>query len=279
MELLFNNKNNKEYQVLLNNLLKDIFLDFSFWYDLDLWNDQYESYSFMDKGEIVSNICLFKTEVLFEGEKYPALSVGAVATREDYRGMGLSRKLMEHIIQKYPNTPMYLSANEDVVNFYPRFGFERIYEKLPTASCTIDNNITPVKVHYQDKLILDYIYNRVNFSQTLDCMGSESINIFHIYLGYLHEHIYHISDIDTLVIGEQDGKSLKLYGVFSLKPITFEDLKHNLPFKGIRTIEFGFMPPWEDIDFTMNDYETDPIFVRGVTKNLGDFKFPELSTT
>lgn len=37
MQISFCNGNDKEYQFMLNNLLKNIFLDFQFWYDLNLW--------------------------------------------------------------------------------------------------------------------------------------------------------------------------------------------------------------------------------------------------
>lgn len=146
MQIHFNNRNNKEYQYLLNNLLKDIFFDFQFWYDLDLWDDNYESYSIIENGEMVSNICVYKAQILFHGNRYDALSVGAVATKKEYRGRGFMRALMEHIIRKYDNVPMYLSANDSVVDFYPRFGFKRVYEKLPICACTIDNACVPHKL-------------------------------------------------------------------------------------------------------------------------------------
>jgi len=131
---------------MLNNLLKDIFFDFQFWYDLNLWDENYESYSIIENGEIVSNICVYKTQILFNQKKYSALSVGAVATKKEYRGRGLSRTLMEQIIKKYDNVPMYLSANDSVVDFYPKFGFKRIYEKLPICECVINNAVIP-KLH------------------------------------------------------------------------------------------------------------------------------------
>lgn len=56
MQISFCNGNDKEYQYKLNNLLKDIFFDFMFWYDLNLWDENYESYSIVDKDEIVSNL-------------------------------------------------------------------------------------------------------------------------------------------------------------------------------------------------------------------------------
>jgi len=279
MQISFCNGNDKEYQYKLNNLLKDIFFDFMFWYDLNLWDENYESYSIVDKDEIVSNICVYKTHIIFNGKRYSALSVGAVATKKEYRGRGLAGTLMKHIIEKYDNVPMYLSANDNVVNFYPKFGFRRVYEKLPVCECAVNNHIRPNKLSYDDPRVWNYVYNRVNFSKKLDCLNSVSINIFHIYWGYLRDCIYEIPEIDTMVIARQNGEVLKLIGVFSLKDICFSELTRYLPFTGVKRIEFGFMPYWPDVNYTMTEYETDPLFVRGVNCDLGDFKFPELSVT
>ncbi|KNY27526.1 GNAT family N-acetyltransferase [Pseudobacteroides cellulosolvens] len=279
MQILFNNGNDKNYQVMLNKLLKDIFLDFQFWYDLNMWDDKYESYSIMENGEIVSNISVFKTQVLLNNKQYSALSLGSVATKPECRGKGLSRILMEHILKKYDNMPMYLWANENVVDFYPKFGFERVKEKLPVYECSINNDITPVKLEYSIQKVWDYIYNRKNFSSRLDCLNTQSINVFHVHWGYLKDNIYELPEIDTMVIAEKNGTTLKLIGVFSLGSISFTELMSHFPFSNIEKIEFGFMPYWDDLDYVMQDYETDPIFVRGVNCDLEGLKFPELSIT
>jgi len=99
---------------------------------------------------------------------------------------------MEYIIEKYEGSPMYLFANEDVVNFYPKFGFNCVFEKLPVCHCIINNDTNPKKLQYNDPKVWDYVYKRVNFSQRLDCLNSASINIFHIYSGYLKSLIYEI---------------------------------------------------------------------------------------
>lgn len=129
-QIVFSNNNDKKYEYMLNNLLKNIFLDFQFWYDLNLWDDKYESYAIVERDEIVSNICVFKTQLVFNQKQYLALSIGAVATKEESRGKGYSKALMNHFISKYEGIPMYLSANESVVDFYPKFGFTRINEKF-----------------------------------------------------------------------------------------------------------------------------------------------------
>lgn len=279
MQISFNNGNDKEYQYRLNNLLKSVFFDFQFWYDLNLWDENYESYSIVENGEIVSNICVFKTQILFNQKQYSALSVGAVATKKEYRGRGLSRALMEHIIKKYDTVPMYLSANDSVVDFYPKFDFKRIYEKLPICECKINNDVMPNKLSYDDPRVWNYVYNRVNFSQKLDCLNTACINIFHIYWGYLRNCIYELPEIETMVIARQEREILKLIGVFSLKDISFSDLARHLPFTNVNRIEFGFMPCWPDVNYIMKEYETDPLFVRGLRCDSGDFKYPELSVT
>jgi len=277
--IVFNNSNDKNYQGMLNKLLKNIFLDFQFWYDLNLWDDKYESYAIIEDDEIVSNICVFKTQLVFEQMQYLALSIGAVATKKEYRGKGYSKILMDHIISKYDGIPMYLSANDSVVDFYPKFGFTRTYEKLPICNCEINNKIEPQKLQYDNEKVWKYIYNRQNFSQKLDCLNTFSVNVFHIHWGYLKGCIYEIPEIDTMIIAEQKGSTLKLIGVFSLRNLKFTELLQLLPFNNINKIEFGFMPYWSDTNYTMQEYETDPLFIRNVNCDLGDFKFPELSIT
>ena len=279
MQISFCNGNDKEYQRKLNDLLKNVFLDFKFWYDLNLWDEKYESYSIQEGGQIISNVCVFRTQMLYKGRACSALSIGAVATKSEYRGKGFARVIMEHIIKKYDHMPMYLSADEDVTGFYPRFGFERIYEKLPIAKYTIDNDRMANKVNFDSEKLRHYVYNRKNICQSFDCLNTASINLFHIFLGPLKDHIFDIPELDTIIIGKQNGATLKIIGVFSMREITFADLANYLPFKNVRRIEFGFMPYWEDLQYEMIRNETDPLFVRGLTCELGDFKFPELSFT
>jgi len=279
MEISFCNADDKGYQERLNRLLKPIFLDFKFWYDLRLWDSNYESYSIMENDEIVSNICVYKTEVLLYGKRYQALSVGAVATAEAYRGKGYARRIMEHIIGKYPDMPMYLSANETVLDFYPRFGFERVVEHLPVANYRIDNDLLAHMIRFDNPKVWEYVYNRKNFSSVLDCENTASINLFHIYLAPLKECIYEIPELQTMVIAEQERDVLRIAGVFSLAEIAFSDLVKYLPFRNVSVIEFGFMPCWKDLEYEMRAVETDPLFVRGVRCDPGKVKFPDLSFT
>jgi len=277
MQIHFCNSNDKEYQKRLNAFIAPIFLDFQFWYDLNLWDENYESYSIMQDDEIVSNLCLYKTEIVINGKKLQALQMGAVATKKELQGRGYARLLMEHVLNKYPTTPMYLYANNTVLDFYPKFGFTRADEKLPVTEYEINNEIAPVKLKFDDPLVWQHVSNRVNFSQELDCLNTASLNMFHIHLGYLKDHIYHLPELETIVIATNDDE-LKIWGVFSQREITFAELAEHLPFTGVDEVVFGFMPCWPDLEYELIEHETEPKFVRGDCDFSG-LKFPELSMT
>ena len=80
------------------------------------------------------------------------------------------------------------------------------------------------QLQYNDPKVWDYVYNRINYSDRLDCINTKSINIFHIHFGYLKDFIYEIPELKTMVIAEQKESTLKLIGVFSLMDISFGDL-------------------------------------------------------
>ena len=286
MPIVFCNTDDKAYQRRLNALLSPIFLDFTFWYDLNLWDARYESYALALDGEggpLVSNICVFKTQLLWRGKPMEALSVGAVCTAPQHRGKGYARMLMERVIERYPTTPMYLSANESVLDFYPRFGFRPAREKLPVLDCAIDNACPPTKLAqklaFDDPKVARYLRERKVFSNVLDCANTDSISLFHIHLGPYKDCLYEIPACQALAVAGQEGETLRLHGVFALRPVRWESLAARLPFAGVRRVEFGFVPDALGAPFRWEEFDGDPLFVRGAACELGDFKFPDLSFT
>ncbi len=65
--------------------------------------------------------------ILPPGEKYPEASIGRVLTRVAWRGVGLGRTLMRQGIENcqrlFPDTPLRISAQAHLENFYGSFGF------------------------------------------------------------------------------------------------------------------------------------------------------------
>jgi len=282
MPIICCNTDDKDYQRRLNALLSPIFLDFSFWYDLNLWDERYESYAVtLDgaAGPIVSNICVFKTRLLWRGAPVEALSLGAVCTDPRHRGKGYARMLMERVLARYPRQPMYLSANESVLDFYPRFGFRPVREKLPALICTIDNASPPAKPAFDDPKVARYVRERKVFSNLLDCANADPVALFHIHLGPYKDCLYEIPECQALAVAGQEGETLRLYGLFALRSVRWEELAARLPFAGVRRVEFGFAPDALGAPFHWEEFDGDALFVRGARCELGDFKFPDLCFT
>jgi len=279
MPIVFCNSNDKTYQRGLNALLSQVFFDFSFWYDLNLWDERYESYAIVEDGRFVSNICVFKTRILWRGRPCLALSLGAVCTDPQYRGRGHARTLMEHVLGRYPDTPMYLSANEGVLDFYPRFGFRRVFEKQPALACSIDNDCRPVRLAFDDPKVTAYVRGRRIFSTIVDCANADTVTLFHIHLGPYKDCLYELADCGVLLVASQEEETLSLHGAFAPRPVAWSELVPRLPFAGVRRVEFGFAPDVLGAPFHWEEVAGDPLFVRGVDCDLGDFKFPDLCFT
>jgi len=252
-----------------NNQYNDLMMDtFGFslekWHRKRVWDDSYECYSIIENGIMIANISVYKMKLLINGSQQDCIQIGGVATRKEYRGKGLSRSLMEYILIIYPDTPSFLFANDDVLEFYPKFGYESTTEKQPYIECNLQSKGEMKKFELKDSKIDCYLRERGQFSKVLDCTNHYSINWFHIQNIYL-EDSYDISDLDVMVVGEQKDNILRIYDVISKNPVSFPQIVPHLHFSGVDIIEFGFNPDWLGIDYSIreNKLEGSTLFVKG----------------
>jgi len=281
-EITVNKQNNEKYEALFDDLIQEVFgFSFAPWLEHKLWDEHYESYSIIRDGRMLANTCVYKTDMIVNGQRSPAIQLGAVCTRESERGKGLSRLLTEHILSLYKETPAYLFANESVLDFYPRFGFKQIQIHRPVLAASINNDPTKAVKHEADsKTVVKAINNRKAFSNTLDCLNTGSIQMFHLLMGY-PDDIYSLPENDVIVIAQQSDTGLYIADVIARKPVAFEKLKIELPFNGVEVIEFGFCPDWLDVSpvwepVGMNDF---PVFIKGEWNLPETFCFPATSET
>ncbi|MDA2704882.1 GNAT family N-acetyltransferase [Bacillus cereus] len=108
-------------------------------------------------------------------------------THPDYRHQGLATKLMNHIIKKYEKDYdfIYLFANDTVLEFYPKFGFEKVQEssfslKVSNMICQIDKKYDLRKLDVNNQadfeLMKKYEAERIPVSSRL---GLKNSNIIH----------------------------------------------------------------------------------------------------
>jgi len=282
IEISFNNRCNPEYETLFDNLIQEVFgFSFSQWLERKLWDENYESYSVIENGRMLSNVNIYKADMIVQGKTVQTNRFGAIATRKDSRGKGLSRALIEHILSLYPDTPALLTANPSVLDFYPLFGFKQTQTYKPEVAVTINNDPKKaVKCKLDDQIFMNLLYSRSCYSKIIDCVNTQSVQIFHLLMEYTDD-IYYLPKHDVAVIAKNDGNRLFLVDIIARKPISFELLKHELPFANIEVVEFGFSPDWLDVTPTwtplnMND---DPFFIRGEWNLPENYRFPAMSET
>ena len=239
-----------------NDFIMNTFgFSFKKWHDLELWDDDYEIYFIEDNNKIVANVSVYKMNMLIKDVERDFLQFGAVATREEYRGKGLSKKIFEHIFSIYPDASAFLYGGDDVIKFYEKLGFRQAKERKPYIQWRLNNDVKEMnKLNIEDPKVVQYLQNRNQFSHCVDCTNQYAINWFHILMGYSND-IYEVPELELMLVAEQNGSTLEILDVAATKKVDFSELAPYLHFKEVETIEFGFNPDWLNIEYLTKEYK------------------------
>ncbi|MBC1999958.1 GNAT family N-acetyltransferase [Listeria marthii] len=286
-EMISDYKDNKLYRDSFNRLAESTFdINFEEWFNKGFWNDKYVCYSYIDDKEIIANVSINKMSLIYQGEDYTALQIGTVMTHPDYRGQGLAKKLLGHVIAKYEEQYdfLYLFANDSVLDFYPKFGFERVEE----SSFTVDASSLKRKTAQLKKLNPDnntdfqlisrIVSEKTPLSNILDVKESEDLLMFYVLIALKNE-LYYIEEIDTIVLMEQEDADLYVLDILSTKKLDVVEVLSYLPAKKIETIHLLFTPEKSKYIDAAHIIETeDMLFVRpNILTSEPYFLFPATS--
>ena len=242
MKIIKNYRNDDILRHSFNQLALDTFgLDFEDWYQNGYWTDRYLPYSILIDGEVCANVSVNRTDFMVNGEIKRWLQLGTVMTAEDCRHQGLIRLLMEEIEKDYAGTVdgMYLFANDEVLEFYPKFGFQtaKQYEYIREIADSKDNESDNnsdiigelggvskslpkfVPTPLIDKAGWDMLQDRILHSashSSLEMIDNSQLNMFYV-SKFMQDCIYYCEDLDTYVIAEQDWDSVVIHAVISNK--------------------------------------------------------------
>lgn len=255
----------QEYKDQLNDLMSDIFgFTFKPWHDRGFWQEPYQTFSIIENGKMLSSIGVFHMDLMVGGKHIEAMQIGGVATREEHRGKGLSRMLMDCIFSLYPKKPSFLFANDSVVHFYPKFGYVPLAEQQPFLTCKLSKGSGMVKLDMEDEKVDRYLKINRLISNAFDCLNAYTLHWFHILNGYA-EDLYEIPELGVMLIASQEDDKLCLNGVFSPRPVSFGQLMPCLSFDGVETVSFGFNPDGLDVHYEMRSLVTEDstLFVLG----------------
>ncbi|MHB8131821.1 MAG: GNAT family N-acetyltransferase [Mobilitalea sp.] len=276
-------KDNSEYRQSFNRLAKKVYgFDFEEWYQQGYWSNKYRPHSLVHNGEVVANVSVNTIDFLVEGELRHTVQIGTVMTAEDYRGRGLSKELMNLIVNEYEDTCelMYLYANDSVLEFYPKFGFVQTEEYVYTRQFTErENKLTYRKINMkdaEDKATITRLISSTLPVSKISMIGNPGLDMFYL-TAFMSEDIYYIEELDLATVVEFNDDNMFLMEVFCEKEFDMEEVINSLINKPEMKVTLGFTP-LIDTGFSCEllKEEGTTFFVKG--KNItGRGKFPILS--
>lgn len=284
-EIIKNYRDNDLLRHSFNELAAKTFgLDFEDWYQNGFWSDNYIPYSLVKDGRVVANVSVNRTDMAFAGVVKHFLQLGTVMTDEAYRNQGFIREIMKQINDDYLGKAdgIYLFANDSVLDFYPKFGFQQSKEYqysreiTNTGACQFEPLLMNSPARW--KLLEDAMETNI-FHGRFDMIQNNGLILFYV-TKYMQENVYYHGPSDTYVIADTDGKNLFLHNVFS-GTLTELDQVIELFGKGIRHVTLGFVPmDPEKYEVTEVHEEDCTLFIKGSALKIMEqerLRIPSLS--
>lgn len=239
-----------------NNALRDSFnrltektygFNFKQWYEEGYWGDKYIPYSLSEGDKIVANVSVNVMDFLILGEKKRFIQIGTVMTDEEYKGQGLSRTLMEIVLKEWEDKCdlIYLFANDSVLDFYPKFGFDLCNE--------YQYSISKIKEYKSEKIIKmnmenhkdrEFVYNMVCNAIPLSKMSMiNNSSLIMFYCTYfMKNNIYYVEDYDAVVICDLNEEILYVQDAFTTKEVKLDKIINGMMNEKTKKVVLGFTP-------------------------------------
>ncbi|KAB2333297.1 GNAT family N-acetyltransferase [Cytobacillus depressus] len=271
LNLIKNYQENEKMRNSFFDLATQVFgIHFHSWYEHGFWTEKYIPYSLAAGNKIIANVSINLINLIVSGEKKSALQVGTVMTHPDYRKKGLSTKLMNHILNEFAGKYdfMYLLANHNVLNFYPKFGFRPVQEYQYSMEFT---NNQPVhseirKLDGKNRKDLQFIYDfsseRIPLSKTFGTENTQELLMFYC-MNVFSNDVYYIENEDMIVLYKIEENEIHIFDLVSKKGIIIEVVLSKLTNKGTYKVFFHYTPEYEGIKFEKQLYTgSEVLFVR-----------------
>ncbi|KOY16063.1 GNAT family N-acetyltransferase [Paenibacillus xylanivorans] len=278
-ELIFM-KNYKNYEALRKSFFElavnTFEINFEDWYQQGYWGERYIPYSYVDGDQVIANVSVNILELIIHGEKKKAIQIGTVMTHPDYRGKGLSTRLMNKVLEEYENKYdyMYLFANESVLDFYPKFGFKPVEEHLFSMNYTAKKSPEPANIQKLDvtnaedlRLIHKFASERLPVSQHFATNHAQGIFMFYC-LNVFSDDIYYLENENVIVIYKKEKHNIDLFDLVSLNKIHMTDILHQIADEDTEEITFHFTPDATDHIVLKSTITNDGLYVKTPGENM-----------
>ena len=282
MRIVKNYRNNDKLRESLNRLKKKTFgFNFEDWYKNGFWNDKYIPYSIVEDESVVANVSVNIIDINDHGVLKYYIQLGTVMTDENYRNRGYIRTLINDIFKDYGEKAdgFYLFANDEVLNFYPKFGFVAAKEYQYSKEVDVISEKTVISMPMDNqknwqKLIKAFKSNV--FRGGFDMADNFDLMMFHI-TGYMQNSVYFDKQTETYIIADVESENVFIHAIISPNPVSIDDVI-NMFGGQVKTVTLGFTPA-DSLGWTVNEYFEDDttLFIRGFSLDDKIILFQTLS--
>ncbi|WP_055670010.1 GNAT family N-acetyltransferase [Desnuesiella massiliensis] len=248
--------------------------DFEQWYQAGYWGNSYVPYSLMNDENIIANVSVSIIDFLVLGETKRYIQIGTVMTEPEYQNHGLSRYLMEKVIEEWKDKchMLYLFANDSVLDFYPKFGFTTAMEYQYSKNITKANEFIAAEkldmsLNHNRELVVKKINDSIAISK-LSMLKNAGLVMFYC-TSFMSHNVYYLREEDVIAIAEVQGDALYLQDVFSSSEVDLDNIIKELTNKEVKKVVLGFTPNDSggyDVDLLQEDDTT--LFVMEGEENL-----------
>jgi GNAT superfamily N-acetyltransferase len=269
-ELLINYKDEQQHRNSFNELtLQTYNFDFEDWYQAGYWTESYIPYSLIKDDRIVANASVNVIDFEISGEKMRCIQIGTVMTADAFRNRGLSRYLMEHIMNEWESRCdlIYLFANDTVLDFYPKFGFfpirEYEYSKSWNGQPSEQHALRKLDMRQDtDRRLLEQAINTSTTHSRIAMLGNHGLIMFYC-TSFRSDQVFYLPEHNTVVIAEYEGDTCHLLDIFCPHDIAIDRILPTLLNDSIKKVVFGFTPvDGGDYDVQLLDNADEVLFVR-----------------
>ncbi len=261
-----------------NELTRNTFgFDFVKWHGAGHFGDMYVPHVMMDKEKVVSNVSVNRMQFDIEGTIKKYIQIGTVMTDKEYRGQGLNRKIMEFILQEYMDKVdgIYLFGNDNVLNYYPKFGFVPCEEYEYYFKYENESDLSPYAIEKVDMTddtqakkvyaVMERYFAEMDVPNENDAMYmSENLGLYHFWLdSEYRDTVYYLPECGIYVVGAVDNEKLYLYQIIGKEKIELERVAKAFG-DGFSEVVLGYTPTHKDgLDVRIHKEEDCTLFVIG----------------
>jgi len=228
-------------------LTKKVFgLDFYPWYRSGFCGNSFVPHTLYHNDIAVASVGVMVSEFKWKNCIKTYVQISTVITDPEYRSVNLSRWLMELVLKEWKckSDLIYLYANDSVVDFYPKFGFDRVNEyvySMPVSKRAGKCRKLDLASSGDMALLTEKYLSCNNPFSALTMEKNLSHVMFHC-VTFLHDNVYYVEDCDAVVIAEYEKDTIFCYDIYSDTKCSIRDVIGILAAENTTTVNFGFTP-------------------------------------